>query len=197
MSNFASLQSVSEAQKFTRNATLLQRAWSNSMKLMKTAFPREGPWLSPETLMRSMPSETMVKGVCPVSMTFGWASTIWSQKASLLMSTELPSPSSTGTVHSLMVVSGKTVHCSPSQLRANGVTRSVVAARGIYVSSSFLSRSFLNMSSKQEWSWCIRWWCPRMSRNCHTGVCVHRNTRFSQFCYYISLWFCPPLGMRY
>lgn len=85
-------------------------------------------------------------------MTFGWESTTWSQKASLSMSMELPSPSSTGTVHSLMVASGKTVPCSPSQLRANGVTRSVVAARGTYVSLSFLSRPFSNASSKKDGS---------------------------------------------
>lgn len=85
-----------------------------------------------------------------MSMTFGWASMTWSQKASLLTSMELPSPSSTGTEHSLMVASGKTVPCSPSQLRANGVMRSVVAARGTYVSLSSLNRYSSNASSRLE-----------------------------------------------
>lgn len=122
------------------------------MKPTKTAFQREGPWLSPETPMKSMLFETMVKGACQVSMTFGWASMTWSRKASLLMSMEWPSPSSTGTVHNLMVARGKTVPCSPSHLRENGVTRSVVVARGIYVSLSSLNRPFSNTSSKEDQS---------------------------------------------
>lgn len=150
MSKFASLQSVCEAQNFTRNATLLQKARSTSMMPMKTAFPREGPWLSPETPMKSMPSETMVKEACQVSMTFGWASMTWSQKASLSMSMESPSPSSTGTTHSLMAASGKTVPCSPSQLRANGVTRIVVVARGTYANLPSLNGPFANASSKHD-----------------------------------------------
>lgn len=78
-------------------------------------------------------------------MTFGWASMTWSQRASLLMSTESPSPSSTGTAHSLMVVSAKTVPCSPSQLRASGVTRSAVAPRGTYANLSSLNRLFARL----------------------------------------------------
>lgn len=166
MSNFTSLQSVSEAQNFTRSATLLWKAWSTSTKPTKTAFPGEGRWLSPEAPMKSMPSETMVKGACQGSMSFGWASTTWSQKASLSISMESPSPSSTGTMHSLTVASGKTASSSHSQLRANGVTRSVVAARGTYVSSPSPNRPFLNVSSKQDRSWFIGWWIPGISQNC-------------------------------
>lgn len=169
---------------------MLQKAWSTSMRPTKTAFPREGPWLSPGTPMKSMPCGIMVKGACPVSMTFGWASMTWSLKASLSMSMELPSPSSTGTVHSLMAASGKTVPCSPSQLRANGVTRSVVAARDTYASLSSLNRPFSNASSKKDQSWLTGWWFPRVSQ------IVFRNTGVRQFCYPIYLWFCPSQGME-
>ena len=194
MSNLTSLQSVSEAQNFTRSATLPRKAWSTSTKPMKTAFPRVGPWLSPEALMKSTPSETMVKGACRGSMTFGWASTTWSQKASLLTSMGLPSPSSTGTRHSLTVASGKTVPSSPSQLRASGVMRLVVAARGTYVSSPSLNRSFPGASSQKDRSWFTSWLFSRMSQNCHRGGYVPRNTRDSQVCYQIVLWFLPSTG---
>lgn len=147
---FISPQCVFEAQKFTGNATLLRKARSTSTKPTKTAFPREGRWLSPGAPTRSMPSETTARGACQVSMTFGWASMTWSRKASFSMSTESPFPSSTGTVHSPTVASGKTASSSPSQLRGNGATRPVAAARGTSVSSPSPNRPSADASSKQD-----------------------------------------------
>lgn len=195
MSNLTSLQSVSEAQNFTRSATLPQKAWSTSTKPMKTVFPRAGPWLSPEARMKSTPSETMVKGACRGSMTFGWASMTWSQKASLSTSMGLPSPSSTGTRHSLTVASGKIVPSSPSQLRASGVTRPVTAARGTYVSSPSLNSPFSGTPSQKDRSWFTGWWFSRMVQNCHRGGDVPRKMRGSQACYHTVLWFLPSTGI--
>lgn len=73
LSNLPSSQSAFEAPKSIRNATLLQKAWSTTMKPTKTAFPREEPWPSPGTRTKSAPSVTIVKRVCQASTTFGWA----------------------------------------------------------------------------------------------------------------------------
>ena len=195
MSNLTSLQSVSEAQNFTRSATLPRKARSTSTKPMKTAFPRAGPWLYPEARMKSTPSETMVKGACWGSMTFGWASTTWSQKASLLTSMGLPSPSSTGTRHSLTVASGKIVPSSPRQLRASGVTRPVTAARGTYASSPSPNSPFSGASSQKDRSWFTGWWFSRMVQNRHRGVMSLgiRETAKLATTFYCD--FCPPRGL--